>query len=72
MLQDAAPELLARARCEEYRRAAEAARFAAVIARGPGLRPRLGRALIRLGAALAEAERVPAPPGDRLVEEGAR
>ncbi len=50
--------LLALAPYEDLRRDADAARLRASAARGRGLllRRRLGRALLRLGAALAEGE----------------
>ncbi len=50
---------LAQARYDDLRREADAARLAAAAERGANLRLRLGRALIRLGAMLADADARP-------------
>lgn len=55
--------LQARARHEDLQREAQVARLAAALERGAGLRQQLGRALMRLGAALAEAEALPRAAG---------
>jgi len=55
--------LQAQARYEDLHREAAAARLAATLERGAGLRQRLGRASMRLGAALAEAEALPRVAG---------
>ena len=55
--------LQAQARYEDLQREAAAIRLAAALERGAGLRQRLGRALMRLGAALAEAEARPRVAG---------
>ncbi len=55
--------LQARTRHEDLQREAHAAKLAAAVGRDAGLRQRLGRALMRLGAALAQAETLPPMPG---------
>ncbi len=55
--------LRAQARYEDLHREAAAARLAATLERSAGLRQRLGRALMRLGAALVEAEALPRVAG---------